>query len=416
MRLLRKFPSSLIPRVAGFWDQGTMSLATLLQTALLARALDRETFGYFSIAMSISVVMQSLCRSAIFIPYLISQDDPDRGPSSEWVDAALRLLAWPLIIPIVLIALYFTTGITFNFAAVASGFVLAIGAIYYDINRRLALSVGLYVPVIVCASGILVTWLGLAIAAYYFSLNVFTVIGLNGFFCALCGAFLHRIQLHKEENVYKRNLYGLTRRNKANVAWNIAAFLPYAVYNNLAPTLIAIYYGPSIVAVYAATRVLLSPITMLGAAIDNIDKARASRALREHGIAGLQRSLLSYGATIVGLAMPYLCLGYIWCPSLLKLLIGVNLGVHVGEGRAWLLVAVFIVIGQPIETGLVLLKKSNVYFWSRCIGAGATIIGLILSDRNNTFAPIFSVMAGWGFSTVFAAIIIWSALRGKKYA
>lgn len=232
---------------------------------------------------------------------------------------------------------------------------------------------------------------------------------------ALLASLVGVVALDWTRNAEDLKVGELLTRYRTDMGWSLAAALPYAGFNTSMPMILGFVSSPIAAGSFTATRLLLAPVTTIIAAVDNVDKPRAARALRDNGVAGLVDSLRGTLRLLTVVTGAYLLVASIFSDELLRIMFGVRFASDVGLAWIWLVVGLLMALGQPMETGLLILRRTRWYFWSR---TGALLVAAIVLFGSLKYvaghvAGILAVASGWLVSSGLAAVLLCVAIRGK---
>lgn len=409
---LRSFLRST--RLAGLVDQGAYSLASFVQTALYARLLSPDEFGLFAMVLSTVLLTQTLQRCVVVLPMVVSLADRDRAGIRGWFSVNGIVLAAALVVLLAGAGAMQLLGLgsgrisTVQLLGLAA---LALPTVFlYEFVRR-ALYVEAqhgHVP-LQAATYLLLQIGGTLVVGYLFGTALAAVLSLA--LANLAGAAVGALALNWRRKPDEAGARELLARYRSDMGWSLAAAAPYAGYNTAMPLLVGLLAGPASAGLFSATRLLLAPVTTLIAAVDSVDKPKAARGLRDGGVAGLRRSLRGTWRSLLLAGGPYLVLAGIFHSQIVLAVLGSKVAAGAGAAWLWLLVGLLMMLGQPLETGLLVLRRARWYFWSRLFAVIASALALWFA-----IAPlghsggIVAVLAGWLVSAVFAVALLRRAL------
>jgi O-antigen/teichoic acid export membrane protein len=237
------------------------------------------------------------------------------------------------------------------------------------------------------------------------------VMAAAGGAAAVVGAF--RLDLTRAPDAPSAG--ALLRRYRTDMGWSLAAAVPYVGFNTALPVLLGLLSGPAVAGVFTATRLLLAPITTLISAVDSVDKPRAARCLRDDGTAGLKASLLRTLRSMLLLGGSYLVVAGVWAQEILRLLLGAAYAADASLAWLWLLVGLLMMLGQPLETGLLVMRLTRWYFWTRFAALVVGTITLIFALHRLSYeAGILAMGAAWLVSGTLAALLLGKSLRAGR--
>ncbi|WP_156843128.1 lipopolysaccharide biosynthesis protein [Novosphingobium aquimarinum] len=373
-------------------------MATLLQTFVYARELESVEFGTFSLVQGICLLAQGLQRSTSVLPMIMTAGS--EGGDAVWgrVDLVFRVATAATLGLLALAAWIFDFPRLWQSAFPLAGF-CTLATLAYEFQRRLLYLHG-------CNRAILQ-----AALAYFLAVCVSVVVVVNSlrsaeaaaggllFAAALASmvAWQNRDFLSPKEVIFKDHI-GI-------IGWNIAAFLPYSVYNNGMILIVGVIYGVKTVALFSASRLLIAPIQTLIQAIDSVDKPRARRMFLSGGMKGLSQSIRHTRVTLILIGGSYLAIIFVAVEKLVPLLFLDQFPDMINAVRIWCLVAFIMLLSQPLETGLLVLRKSDVIFWSRSLSAIAALVVLgLFATSSLHLIPIVALAVGWGFGGILAYV------------
>ncbi len=407
-------PRPRATRIAGIADQGAYALASFAQTALYARLLPPEEFGLFAMVLSTVLLAQMLQRCLVVLPMVVSLADHDRAGVRGWLRVNTGVLAAAMALLLLAAgALQFLGGAA---RAAALPRVLGLAALalapvfLYEFVRRALYAEQQHQRVPLQSGAYLVLQLGgVFVVALAFGTALAAVLSLA--LANLAAAAVGAAGLDWRRRPQEMGARGLVARYRSDMSWSLAAAAPYAGYNTAMPLLVGLLSGPAAAGLFSATRLLLAPITTLIAAVDSVDKPKAARSLRQGGGAGLRGALLGTCRSLLLGGGPYLLLAALLHTQLLAWVLGPTLAAKAGPAWLWLLVGLLMLFGQPLETGLLVLRRSRWYFWSRLAALAACAFVLwILPPQLGHIAGVAAMLAGWLISTLLAAVLLRRAL------
>lgn len=405
-------------RASGLYDQSLASLVTFGQTLVYARTMAADAFGLFAMSVASVFIAQTLQRSVVVLPMIVAQ-----GTSSQTaVGAWWRLNGAVLGLTMLVVA---SIGLAAQVGGPASGVVpllcAAIGTalpsiLVYEFVRRT-----LYVQQRKAAV------LRMAAAHFVFqALGVAVVVGVDGgawaamvamAVAAAAAAVVGAFGLDLTRAADAPGARTLLRRYRGDMGWSLAAAVPYVGFNTALPVLLGLLSGPAVAGVFTATRLLLAPITTLISAVDSVDKPRAARSLRDGGTAALKASLLRTLRSLLLLGGGYLLAAGIWAQEILRLLLGADYPLDADRAWLWLVVGLLMMLSQPLETGLLVMRLTRWYFWTRFVALVVGMIALTAAlQRLGYEAGILAMGAAWLVSGTLAALMLGGALRSGRNA
>lgn len=408
-------PRPRATRIAGLADQGAYALASFAQTALYARLLPPEEFGLFAMVLSTVLLAQMLQRCLVVLPMVVSLADHDRAGVRGWLRVNTGVLAAAMALLLLAAgALQFLGGAA---RAAALPRVLGLAALalapvfLYEFVRRALYAEQQHQRVPLQSGAYLLLQLGgVFVVTLAFGTALAAVLSLA--LANLAAAAVGAAGLDWRRRPQEMGARGLVARYRSDMSWSLAAAAPYAGYNTAMPLLVGLLSGPAAAGLFSATKLLLAPITTLIAAVDSVDKPKAARSLRQGGGAGLRGALLDTCRSLLLGGGPYLLLAALLHAQLLAWVLGPTLAAKAGPAWLWLLVGLLMLFGQPLETGLLVLRRSRWSFWSRlaALAACASVLW-ILPPQLGHIAGVAAMLVGWLVSTGVAVAMLRWALR-----
>lgn len=158
--------------------------------------------------------------------------------------------------------------------------------------------------------------------------------------------------------------------------------------SQIAPLLLAFYFGPAVTGLYAlGLRVLQTPMNLLGSSIGQVFFSRAASSHRD---GQLEELVISVFGTLVRIAVPVFAVIALTAPELFTIAFGVawrEAGTYVQWFSPWLLLRF---VSSPLSTLPLVLERQGVEFVSTAslltTRVTALIVGGLLGDANLTIA------------------------------
>lgn len=405
-------------RAAGLADQALASLVTFGQTLVYARALAADEFGLFAMALAAVLVAQILQRTVVVLPMIVAQSDHSHTAVHAWwrVNATVLGLTMLAVASIGLVAYARGHGSDLVVpVCTAVGTALPSILVYEFVRRTLYVQRRTAGVLRMSAAHFALQTLGVAVVVGTGggAWAAMAAIAVAAGAAAVVGAF--GVDLTRAADAPSAR--ALLRRYRTDMVWSLAAAVPYVGFNTALPVLIGLLSGPAAAGVFTATRLLLAPITTLISAVDSVDKPRAARSLRDEGTAGLRGSLLRTVRSMLLLGGGYLVAAGVWAKDILRLLLGADYPLDASLAWLWLVVGLLMMLGQPLETGLLVMRLTRWYFWTRF---AALVVGMLTLmsalHRLSYEAGILAMGAAWLVSGTLAALLLARALRAPPGA
>lgn len=405
MNIVRRLRLPGLTRMAGLLDQAFYSIATLAQTYVYAKLLAPEAFGEFALVQGTCLLVQGFQRSVTVLPMIMTAHaDGGDGTWPRW-DLRMRALTFAVLLLLAVFGGHVGIGTHFRTAFALSA-VCSLGTLAYEFQRRWLLLQRRSRAVLVVASTYLAcTLVAVAVTAIWARTVEAAALGLlvSSGIGALVG---WRLRGPAPAATVK------VRDHAGIVVWNLLSYLPFSIYGNAMVLIVGALADVRAVALFSASRLFMAPVQTLYQAIDGTDKPRARAMFVTDGHAGLMRSLRQTRATLLKLGLPYLLVVAVGAQLFVPLLFGNHYAGMVDAARVWALVGLLMLLNGPLETGLLVLHKSNLFFWTRSLAAVATVGALVgLRTAAPATAPMWALVVGWGSGGLFAWMLLWAQVR-----
>lgn len=384
-------------------EQALISGSNFLLYLYATRSLPKENWGELSMALAALLVIQGFQRAFVTLPMSTSGDSPMsfmREALPFWCRAqvAIILLTIPLIILAYGIAVPY--GAAWVVRCIEITAILMVPMYYLEFARRvviLGVSMQRLVGMAVIYSCVLAIG---ALGIWFWNLEasttafVFTII--SGALCSCCYARISlapRALIQHSATWNARKLWHFGK-------WGAGSSIAYSGYNFAVQAILAIMIGPTAVAVFAATRNLAQPINVVVQAMDSVDKPRAARAYHHQGLQGLWLVTKRSWTWLLAIAIPYFVLVGYFAEDVLALAYGDKYSKASPELLLWFLVLLFMILVQPVESALYVLRKPKWMFFGRL--AAALLVLCV--------APF--VAAAWSVKGALAALALGWSIAG----
>lgn len=397
LALYNRFSSLLTTqrdRIYAFADQLLYGGGNMLAVILFARALSVEIFAAYIAAVAVYFVIFGFHRACLVMPFLLSaKEDTDHDVKSQWFWAAfLTSLGLAMVMFLTTFGLDLAGADANTVMIAAFAAIQAPPLLLQEFGKRWLYQHDLGHAVVISSALSLFTMLSgalLLLLGYLPDHLVSTIIAAS----ALLAVVVQFLALKPAMTGPKLRVMGalLTRRLSFSM-WQSGTHLPYVIYNNGFPLLMAAIGSPAVVAGFAAVRNLLAPSVSLVSAVDSTDKIRAVRAYRDGGPAAARRSTDSTRRVLLVLGIPFLVFLAILSGPIQQL-------VYDGQYyMPWELVVMtaysaLLFINQPYETLLTVAQKGKLLLLSRVISAVTTIaVALYLIPAYGVMGAILSLV------------------------
>ena len=375
-------------RLTAISDQALVGLANFGALAAFARLLPRDDFAAIGVAIAIHFVIFGFHRAAIVMPYILSgKDVPDPVPRSAWAWLAMRVsLVAALLLFITAVGLALMGSSVFAIKCALFAALQSPALLLQEFAKRWLYQHRRFGGVLIAsATGFVLTiaGIGLLVLSGGPPMLASAILGLSALAVALVGFLLCRPS-RDGCSVRAATLIG---RRREFTLWQSFAHIPYILYNNGYPLLLALITGPAATASYTALRTLLSPSVSLISAVDSTDKLRAIAAFHEAGPGGAKRSADRTRRLLLVLNGPFLLLCAVFASPYQALVLGPAYH-HPVEMAVLAAYCLLLSVNQPFETFLVVQEKARILMVSRCLSAGLAIGGLLL------LGPAYGLLGG----------------------
>lgn len=375
-------------RLTAISDQALVGLANFGALAAFARLLPRADFAAIGVAIAIHFVIFGFHRAAIVMPYILSgKDVPDPVPHSAWAWLAMRVsLGAALLLFITAVGLALAGASVFAIKCALFAALQSPALLLQEFAKRWLYQHRRFGGVLIAsATGFLLTVAGIGLIVLSGAPPMFAsaILGLSALAVALVGFLLCRPS-RDGCSVRAATLIG---RRREFTLWQSVAHIPYILYNNGYPLLLALITGPAATASYTALRTLLSPSVSLISAVDSTDKLRAIAAFHEGGPGGAKRSADRTRRLLLALNGPFLLLCAVFASPYQALVLGPAYH-HPVEMAVLAVYCLLLSVNQPFETFLVVQEKARILMVSRCLSAGLAVGGLLL------LGPAYGLLGG----------------------
>lgn len=396
-------------RVISLAEQVILSTTNFCSIVIFARFLSIEEFGVYCLAFTLLTLLQGFQRMVISISMVVLSPDIQilhlHRHNWNFVQAGI------VLIPLIIVAMAF---ILFKnppwlLDTLLALMILLAPMFYYEFYRRWLLQeretilllpmIGIYTLLFSLAMLFIALHGGTAIMA-----ATGMAAGATG--AAIIGYFATHQQRHEPSPPFRPFLSELWKFGR----WQVMSYIAYTGYNSLIQVIVSFFSGPAGVALMSVTRNLVQPITTFIMAIDNVDKPRASAALANEGIAAMLASLRSTSITLILPGILYLALIGVFAEPVLHHLFDGKYDNGVFELRLWVPVFLILLITQPLDSALYILKRPDIILHARLVAA---LIGIFLAL---VLIPLFNVtgaLVAMTLSWLVSLILTW---RGRQNA
>lgn len=388
-------------------EQGLISGSNLVIYLLAARMLPREDWGALSFSLAAILVLQGLQRAFVSLPMSTAGRTGEEVrrlmPLWNGVQFIVTTSAIALVGGFALLSRLGLEDWVTRSAIVAA--VLIGPMFYHEYSRRVVITTGsmkrllgmgcgyalgiFFAPAALCL-------LGVALSANVFVVSIAVATSAA---CVISGA---PILLMRGRD------FGLKWGGRDIIrfgSWAAASSIAYSGYNFAVQAILAVFAGPAALGVFAAVRTLTQPVGTVIQAIDSVDKPRAGRAFAERGISGLWGVIRRSWIWLIALSLPYLAGISTFSNDVLALVYGDRYADASGLVVLWSIVMMVMIITQPLETGLYVVRRPDHLFMGRAVTAVLVLsITPYLVSRWTASGALAALILGWLLAGVFAAV------------
>lgn len=394
-------------------EQALISGSNFLLYIYAARMLPKEQWGALSFALASLQVLQGFQRAFVTVPMMTSGDKQGvfRRSLSFWsqMQGWVTGITLVLIISIYLVAYYLLEPwVSSSLLLVA---VLLAPWYYMEYARRVVImSYSMYrllLMAIAYALIFLIAGAGAYSIGYKWGLSSFAILMACA---AVVSTLFARVRLWP--------VAGRGEVNNDGGSWSIASLwrfgrwaaassLAYSGYTFAIQAILAAIGGPATLGIYTAARNLIQPVNTLIQAIDSVDKPRAGWAYSQRGMSGLWQVIRRSWAWLLIIALPYLGMIGLFSETLLGFFYGEKYADASAPVQFWCLAILAMILVQPLETGLYVLRRPDWLFYGRAVSAGLVIMltpWLVTHWMVN--GALIALVIGWGLAGVSAAWLL----------
>lgn len=388
-------------------EQGLISGSNFVIYLLAARMLPREDWGALSFSLATILVLQGLQRAFVSLPMSTA------GGSGEEVRRLMPV--WNRVQFVVTagaiavaggFALLTTLGLedwVTRSAIVAS--VLIGPMFYHEYSRRVVITTGSMQRLLgmgcVYAVGIMLAPVALHLLGVGLSAKVFvaSIAIATSAACVISGAPI--LFLLRRDSGLKCGGRDIIRFG----SWAAASSLAYSGYNFAVQAILAVFAGPAALGAFAAVRTLTQPVGTVIQAMDSVDKPRAGRAFADRGISGLWGVIRQSWIWLLALSLPYLAGISTFSNDVLALAYDDRYADASGLVVLWSAVMMVMIITQPLETGLYVVRRPDLLFMGRAVTAVLVLsVTPYLVSKWAASGALAALILGWLLAGVFGAV------------
>lgn len=413
---LRKVSRSQSDRLYALADQALFGAGNLLTSLLLARILSVTDFAAYVSAVAVYFVIFGFHRALLVMPFLLSaKEEHDVLKKAQWVWMAVLFSAIAFIAlqvsAFAMVRAHFATfacSVTWFAACQAPPLLLQeFGKRWlYQDGRGDAVVISSSISFVAILVGIGMIYFGLFPANW-----ASAIIGASSAY-----GFLIQMQFLPPARVPPRwgEMRALLSPRLRFGIWQSLTHIPYVMYNQGFPLLLAQLGSPATIAGFSAIRNLLNPTNSIVSAVDATDKVRAIKAMRKRGMAGAFESTKGTRNVLLLMGLPFVILVGATGKWILPL---AYKGRYTYPNELALLAVyfVFVMINQPFETFLTVNQRGKALFFSRTGSALVTLaMCVFLVPRLHVMGAVLSLLVAQVVNCALLATVSWRLLQANR--
>jgi O-antigen/teichoic acid export membrane protein len=387
-------------------EQGVQSATSFLANVLVARHYSPDDYAAFSLAVASSIFIGGIQRALIVIPFVVSgHGEHMAAASSAFCRANLRLTA-ALALPTLALGLILNQlGHTWIANILLGTGLLCAGMLPYELCRRWLLQHKRYTALLAMSASYAAALLTLVFIGARHGLSLWLIFAGMMLSTAAALFFLPAMRRHAPSPMSTLVPPGFR-------FWNLLSHLAFSGYNYAIQAIQGMNISKADMAAFYATRNLFQPVQVLVMAVDSTDKPRAANAYAVSGRSGLFASLRRTCLTLFAVGAPFLALVYLFHEPALHYLYNGKFDHQSAGCIAWIAMFALMMLTQPIETGIYVIKKSRILFTTRLVAAIAGILCCVWLTRQGGYTgAIISMSIGWLIALIGAFIGLIKASR-----
>ena len=386
-------------------EQALISGSNFLIYIYAARILPKEQWGVLSFALASLQVLQGFQRAFVTVPMMTSGDKHGvfRRSLSFWsqIQGWVTSVTLAFILLVYVVAKYvWEDWVSSSLLLVA---VLLVPWYYMEYVRRVVIMSSSMSRLLLMAILYVLVFLIAGAGAYYIGYKW----ELPDF--AILMALAATVStLFAKVSIWPTAGRGGDRNNGGSWSmaslwrfgrWAAASSLAYSGYTFAIQAILATLAGPAALGIYTAARNLIQPVNTLIQAIDSVDKPRAGWAFSHNGMEGMWEVIRRSWAWLLVLALPYLGLVGFFSEPLLIFFYGEKYADASVPVQLWCLAILAMILVQPLETGLYVLRRPDWLFYGRAVSAGLVImLTPWLVTHWTVNGALIALVIGWGLA------------------
>ena len=377
---MKAAPHLLPRRVAALLDQGLVSGTNFLLFLYCARTLGQDAWGIFGYGYAAAIFLQGFQRSMVTIPMIAfgANKAHDDAEIAQWTRRNLGLTLLSTATCLLTSVLGHWVGNTWLATSALFAACLLVPINLQEFGRRTLILRDRWSRVIwmatvyaVLVGGVTISW-PTAVDRSWLPAIAVGCGSLGAVAAYLAGSGLPLIGRSQPEHRQSSEVRDFS-------VWASCSHLGFSGYNFGIQSVLGSMAGPAALGAFHACRALVQPVNVLIAAMDGVDKPRATRAYLREGRLGLQRtmqrSLLLMGM-IGGL---YLLTLWAADHAILAYAFGDRYRDQTTVLDVWCVVGILMIVAQPIESALYVIRRTRDMFVSRLAASALALTTALLT-------------------------------------
>lgn len=401
-------------RVAALLEQAALSGANFLAFIWFARQLAPADWGEFGFAYATALFMQGFQRAIVTIPLIPFSADAGgwHGVRKTWlrVQSLVQLACLAVLVAAAFGAGWLEAGWARQSLWMAAA--LLVPLFLHEFARRCVIQEQRFDLLLVMGAAYLVVMLSTAALVARIGLGAWSPV-LSVMLGALAATAAYRIATGRTLLAMPAGRQTLPAGLGGFAGWSVLSHLGFSGYNFGVQALLGALAGPAALGVFHACRTLIQPIATVIGAMDGVDKPKAAAALQASGLAGMRRVLWKSLAAILMIGLPYLACVGLAADELLTLAYRNQYQGQRTVVLMWCLVAVGMMLSQPVESGLYVCRRTRAMFFSRAVAA---VVGLLAAVPLTTHFGPAGALAAMAMAYIITALAGWLVLRQNPLA
>jgi len=357
-------------------DQALQSGTNFAAIICLAAFYPKNVVGEFVLITTILQISLGFQRSLVVLPFIVSQSGGrSRSNASGWFFINSIFLVGNLAVLFFFATVSYILGIRVISSQVfALSAIPIVTAVAYEYCRRWAYqfderptalisAVALSVFYILGMAGSVLTGYGLWPTILGYSIGgivaVWIILTRHGIPLAGFGSSLEE-----------------WRQVSRSTGWHFLSFMGHSSYSSAMPLVIASVGSVEMIAVFGATRSMVTPLLAIATALDSIEKPRLGKAFFDGGIYQLCDSARRVAIQLSVIAAPGVLMLSIFGAPILGVVFGPQYIQYHTTLLLWCVSVVFTLLNQPVETSLIIIQKGKHLFAGKLV---ASVLGLCLA-------------------------------------